>query len=151
MLAISLLLSAAVPLVSGGATQDGKKKEKTPLAKQMQVIGRAQRVLRKQMKELAENPSPEAFDAAVVECQKAQLACLVAKNEDPAQTPSVPKDKRRKFVADYRRAMKGFVGAWIDLEVALYERNYDAAQKAFKLVGAQKRPGHTSFKKSRDW
>lgn len=139
-------------LATAPVTQDDKPKaEKTKLALAMKKIGGAQRSLRKQLRAMEDEATPEAFDAAMAIARDVQLAVLTAKNEAPKQTAAVPEDKRRAFVAGYKRSMKDFLAAWLDLEIALYERKLDAAQAAFDAMSKLKRPGHMSYKKKRDW
>lgn len=144
----ALFACLSIPLLSATSLRDGPTDD-TPVGVHMEAIGKAQKGIRAQLKVLAEAKSDAAFDAALALAQDAQKHALQAKNEDPVKLAEIPEGERRAFVADYRRAMKNFIAGWIDLEIALYERDLAAAEAAFKAVGKMKSGGHKSFKKKR--
>ncbi len=127
--------------------QDGEQGDENPtLGRHMKAIGRLQKGLSKGLGELGADSDAAAFDELIGMAREGQMHVLSAKNHDPKKMSTLDEDKRAKFAVDYRRAMKDFLNGWLDLELALLERNVEAAQKAMKAVGGQKKGGHDAFK-----
>ena len=76
----------------------------------------------------------------------AQAALQASKQHPPRITEQQPKDKQREFVRDYRIAMNKMIRSMLDLEDALLNGDWKAAEKAVDDMVAQKKTGHRTFK-----
>ncbi|MCA8968289.1 MAG: hypothetical protein KDC95_00845 [Planctomycetes bacterium] len=120
------------------------------LGQHMKAIGRAQKGIGGVLKTLGADSDASDYARAIDLTREAQMHVLAAKNDDPAKMAKMPEGDRMKFAIEYRKAMKGFLNGWLDLEIALMEHDVDAAQKAFKAVGGMKKQGHDAFKAKKE-
>ncbi|MCB9883594.1 MAG: hypothetical protein H6834_17535 [Planctomycetes bacterium] len=129
-----------------GREQDEDEDDESSVGQHMKAIGRVQKGLGGLLKSLTAKSSDEDYARGIDLAREAQMHVLAAKNDDPSKMAKLPEKDRMKFAVEYRKAMKGFLNGWLDLEIALMEHDVSAAQKAFKSVGAMKKDGHDAFK-----
>ena len=76
----------------------------------------------------------------------AQAALQACKVHAPRTTEQQPKERREEFVRNYRLAINKLLRAALDLEDALLQKDYEAAEKAVDDMLAQRRQGHRTYK-----
>ncbi len=121
------------------AAQEDAKPATPPIKAEMKKFDKALDVVI----EFREKPSQKA---PMAEVAAAQAALQESKQHPPRTTGQQPKDKQEEFVRSYRLAMNKMIRSMLDLEDALLNKDYEAAQKAVDDMVAQKKTGHRTYK-----
>jgi len=119
--------------------QEDAKPQTSPIKAEMKRFDKALDVVI----EFLEKPSAKA---PVAEVAAAQSALQESKQHPPRTAGQQPEDKRAEFVRSYRLAMNKMIRSMLDLEDALLNKDYEAAQKAVDDMVAQKKTGHRTYK-----
>ncbi len=136
VLAISMLMPV-VPLQAG-------PHEHTPLEDQMEIIGKAFRSLRREVRDPAKNESAAELVAKMLQ------AASKSTEYEPKWTADQPADEQAAFVAGYRKEMKKFVAMLEELHAALKAGDNDRANELVADLRSQQRSSHREYKKPDD-
>ncbi len=136
----NLILSlVAAALLLAPATSVRAADDETELAKQMEVMEKGLKKLRKSLKSSGENP---ASLETIAEVRKAGVA---AKALVPAMASSVPEAERAKFVEAYQKDMDVFIAQVDKLGAAVKAGKNDEAQTIFKTFKKMEDDGHEKY------
>lgn len=135
---LASLLSLTLPTVALHAQEDAKP-QTPPIKAEMKKFDEALDAVI----DFLEKPTDKA---PMAEVAAAQAALHESKQHPPRITGQQPKDKQAEFVKNYRLAMNKMIRAMLDLEDALLNKDYKAAEKAVDDMVAQKKTGHRTFK-----
>ncbi len=113
----------------------------TPLEKDMKILGKAFRQLKKQAGDSAQNSSSLALVAQMQKAAADSVALI------PAKAADLPEKDRAAFIADYKVKMQQFGDALTKLETALKAGDNAAATKLVADLNALERSGHKAFRK----
>jgi soluble cytochrome b562 len=130
-----LALLSAAPVIHAQGDDD----EKTDLEKQMTIISKSVRTLRKQISDAAQN---EASIALVAKIHDAAVAS--AKLTPKWAADQADKDK---FMADYQAGQKEFIEHVDQLTAALKANDNDGAAKILKDLLDLEKKDHKEFRK----
>lgn len=135
------MLFVALPFIEADHHEE---EEHTALEEQMSAMNKAWRSIRRQIKDPAKNKSTLAFVAKVkAGAQKAvDLTPMLAEEQKGAD--------KKKFMANYKKAIKRMIGLIGELEAALKaDDNAKAGEIVGKLNDGRKK-GHERFKPEDD-
>ncbi|MFN3244148.1 MAG: hypothetical protein ACE37K_21755 [Planctomycetota bacterium] len=135
---LTALLAVALPTTSLFAQEDAKPAT-PPIKAEMKKFDKALDAVI----DFLEKPSDKA---PMKEVAAAQAALQESKQHPPRITEQQPKEKQAEFVRNYRLAMNKMLRSMLDLEDALLNKDYKAAEKAVDEMVAQKKTGHRTFK-----
>lgn len=113
--------------------------DETPLAEAMETIEDEMRVLRKSLKDPAQN------SASLTSIVAMQGAVAKAKILSPQMAGTQPAEKREAFVIDYRRTMIGMARQLLDLEELVLDGKNEEAGTLFKEIRRLEDSGHERF------
>ncbi len=113
----------------------------TELGGKMDDMGKAFRVLRKQIADTSKNADSLAKIATIRQNAEASLKL------EPAMKKEKPAGERQKFVADYQADMKKFITLCGKLEAALKANNNTEAEKLCAAMYDAEKAGHKGYKK----
>lgn len=136
LLAISLL----IPIIPSQADSHGT----TLLEDQMEIIGKAFRSLRREVRDPAKNESAAELVAKMLQ------AASKSTEYEPKWTADQPADEQAVFVAGYRKEMKKFVAMLEELHAALKVGDNDRANELVADLRSQQRSSHREYKKPDD-
>lgn len=125
-----------------GGGQGGARRAPSPVKAQMEKVDEALETVGK----FLEKPSGEAPMAAVT---AAQVALQEAKQHEPRITQRQPEGERPAFVADYRIQINKTMRGLLDLEDAMVQKDWKAAEKAMATLKDMEKAGHDKFKPKR--
>ena len=135
----ALLLTLVCVLITSSGVSAAEPE--TELGGKMDNIGKAFRVLRKQIADSSKNADSLAKVAAIRQNAEAALKL------EPALKKEKPAGEQKKFVADYRADLKKFVALCGEIEVALKANDNAKAEKLCAAMGDASKAGHKSYKK----
>jgi len=136
------LLAFALPLQDGG--RQGGRPEKSPLAKQMEVINGSMRTVGRGWE--ANGASPEMLSALA----DAEQAVLAAKALVPGMLAAMEDEaKKDEELMAFRIEMNALMRGMLDLEDALIAGDNGAVEKSLAALGDLKDAGHQRFKPAR--
>jgi soluble cytochrome b562 len=146
LLAPALLLAASLCIGPALRAQDGppngfKREPKTELAKHMEAMGKAMRVLRNQIADSSQNAS-SLEQVATIRSEATEASKLT-----PVKEKDVPEADRAKFMADYQAGMKEFLAAVDKMEADLKANDNTAAVADYKKLGSLEQTDHKEFRK----
>ena len=128
------LLAACAIAVPAFAEED------TPLAKEMDKIGKALKAINRN---IADAGQKDANLAKVAEAKAANAAGL---KYEPAKTKDVPAAEKAKFVEGYKASMQE-VGKNLDaLKAAIEGGKTDEAKSILEKLNTEKKEGHKKYK-----
>ncbi len=141
VLAALLFTSTIVctPLFAQEGGERPANRRGTPLGAEMKKVEKAVESVSDFLKK------PEG-DAPIADVVAAQEALHKAKQEKPRLTQRQPEDKQAKFVDAYKVEINKAVRATLDLEDALVQKDWKAAEKAVKELEKLEKEGHKEFK-----
>ncbi len=84
---------------------------------------------------------PELVDKAILGQKAAKDALFLV----PPFTADQPEDQQALFLASYKKSIALLIVTWIDLEVALRNKDGEGAKAAFQTLMDQKVAGHGTF------
>lgn len=145
LLLTALALALCLPVAPALRAQEHEKKKKsdeTELGNTMEKMNGAWRKVRKQAPDAASNASSLELVATIKACAEKALTFKPARIED------VPAADREKFVAEFQKDMKEFIGLVGQLEAAFKANDNAAAQELIKKMGAAQKEGHKEFKRA---
>jgi soluble cytochrome b562 len=125
----------------GAPAPQPKKEEKTDLEKQMDVIGKSARALKKQINDSTQN------DTSLELVAKIRSAATAALTLVPAKAADLSGPDKDKFIADYQAGMKQFIDAVDTLAGALTAGDNGAALKDFQRLFSLEKQDHKQFRK----
>ena len=128
------LLAACAIAVPAFAEED------TPLAKEMEKIGKALKAINRNVADAGQK------DANLAKIAEAKTACAAALKYEPAKTKDVPAAEKAKFVDGYKASMQD-VGKNLDaLKAAIEGGKTDEAKGILEKLNGQKKDGHKKYK-----
>jgi hypothetical protein len=113
----------------------------TPLGKAMEQINDGYKALRKAAR------AKEFTDESVKIVNTMAQASIAAMIEVPPMIKDVPAAQQEKFLLDYKKSMKEFTIALMDIQLALAEKQNDKAAEMIDKLAAHKKDGHEKFTK----
>lgn len=134
------LLAITLPTLSLHAQEDAKP-QTPPIKAEMKKFDKALDEVIDFLEDGKKGEQPPMAQVAA-----AQAALHESKQHPPRITGQQPKDKQAEFVKNYRLAMNKMIRSMLDLEDALLNKDYKAAEKAVDEMVAQKKTGHRTFK-----
>ena len=130
LVAIALLLAPAAAV---------RADEDTELAKQMEVIEKGMKKLKKSLKSADENA---ASAATVADIKKAAVA---SKDLIPALAAKKPEGERAAFTAAYKKDMEAFIAEVDKLDEAVKANKNEEALAVLKKLGEAEDKGHEKY------
>lgn len=143
-LLLLLGIAIAIPVTQAeeaAPAASAAKKAKTDLEKAMSTIGRANRQLKKQIKDASKNESSLELVAKLREGAEASLKLIPAKAQD------LPADERDAFTSKYKASMKDFLAGVSKLEADLKANDNAAADADLKNLNSQEKDGHKAYRR----
>jgi len=111
----------------------------TPLAKEMKVVNKSIRTMKRQI----DDASKKDDNLALIATAKKSLAeCL---KMEPAKTKDVPAGEKAAYLDKYKSEMKEVAKTFDDLEAAVKDGKTDDAKKIFEKLADEKEKGHKDF------
>lgn len=111
----------------------------TPLAKEMKVVNKNIRTMKRQIDDASKKDDNLAL---IAQAKKSLAECL---KMEPAKTKDVPAGEKAAYLDKYKGEMKEVAKAFDDLEAAVKEGKTDDAKKIFEKLADQKEKGHKDF------
>ena len=111
----------------------------TPLAKEMKVVNKNIRTLKRQVDDASKKDENLALIAAA---KKSLDECL---KMEPAKTKDVPAGEKAAYLDKYKAEMKEVAKAFDELEAAVKDGKTDDAKKILEKLADQKEKGHKDF------
>jgi hypothetical protein len=112
----------------------------TPLAKQMKIVNKSIRTMKRQI----EDASKKDDNLTLIATAKKSLAeCL---KMEPAKTKDVPAADKAAYLDKYKAQMTAVAKTFDDLETAVKDGKTDDAKKIFEKLADEKEKGHKDFK-----
>ncbi len=144
MLFLRLILIVSVIGHALPAALAHEGKEHTALGKEMQVISKNLRVLRRQILE-ADKKEASLSLLAGMEASAAKAQELV-----PAKAAEVPEAKRPEFIVAYQKKIGEMIEALKKVEANLRESRFEEAKAGLGALQDLKRKGHEQFSSEED-
>lgn len=111
----------------------------TPLAKQMKIVNKSIRTMKRQI----DDASKKDDNLALIATAKKSLAeCL---KMEPAKTKDVAAGEKAAYLDKYQAEMKEVAKTFDDLEAAVTAGKTDDAKKIFEKLADEKEKGHKDF------
>ena len=132
----SLVLALALP-----SLLPAKEEKTTELGHAMEDVNAAFRRLGRQVKDPAKNADSLERVAQLKAAAEKSLTLV------PALAAEVPAERREKFIAGYRAAMRETIATIGKLEAALKAGDNAAAEKLVEQLKEQRNEGHKAYKK----
>ena len=137
-------LSVLAPVARAANDEKPKKKhegKETELEKQMEVIDKGMKALRKLLKK------PEENAASLKTIGDIKQAAAASKEQIPAMTATLPEGERKKFAEDYKKDMDAFIAEVDKLEAAVKANKNEDAVEIHKKLKEMEEAGHDKFTK----
>ena len=115
--------------------------EDTPLEKEMEKIGRAIKVVNRNLADAAQK------DANAAKIGDAIAACQASLKLEPKMAKDVPAAEKEKFIADYKTGIEAMSKLFTELKAAIEAGKTDEAAKLIEKLNAGKKEGHKKFQK----
>lgn len=125
------------------AAAPAEKADKTDLEKQMDIVAKSFRKLKKQVSDATQNDDSAALVAKMIDATKAS-ADLV-----PAKADSLSGDDKTKFIADYKTGIQGMVDKLTALQALIKAGKNDEAAAAVADLGKYETKEHKEFRKEK--
>jgi hypothetical protein len=116
----------------------------TPLAKEMKVVNKSIRTMKRQIDDAAKKDDNLALIATA---QKSLAECL---KMEPAKTKDIPAGEKAAYLDKYKAEMKDVAKTFDDLEAAVKGGKTDDAKKIFEKLADEKEKGHKDFNPDSD-
>lgn len=130
---LSLVITAAIGLSTGIAADD------TPLTKEMKIINKSLRTLKRQVADAAKKDENLGLIATAKKSIDASMKL------EPAKLKDIPAAERAAYLDKYKQQMTDLGKTFDDVEVAVKAGKPDDAKKAFEKLSEQKEKGHKDF------
>lgn len=111
----------------------------TQLAKEMKVINKNLRTLKRQIEDTSKKDENLALLADIKKATEAST------NLEPAKAKGVPAGDKAAYIEKYKKQMADLGKTFADLETAIKDGKADEAKKAFEKLSEQKEMGHKDF------
>ena len=118
-----------------------KNEDKTDLEKQMDIVNKSARALRKQINDATQN------DASLALVAKIHDAADAASKLTPKKAADLEGADKDKFMADFQAGMKEFIDHVDQLTAALKSGDNAGAAKVFQGLFALEKKDHKEFRK----
>lgn len=132
----------ATPLFAQEREGGGGGRQGSPLKAEMEKLDEALEAVGDFLKK------PEG-DAPLAQVAAAEAALNEAKKHEPRATQRQPEEKRADYVRDYKVGINKTIRLMLDLEDALLQKDWKAAEKALGELEKAKKEGHQVFKPRR--
>lgn len=129
-----LLITAALSLNVAFAAE-----EDTPLAKEMKVVNKNLRTLKRQVGEAEKKAENLELLAAIKKSLDASMKL------EPAKTKDQPAAQKAAYLDNYKKQMTDVAKAFDDVEAAVKAGKPDDAKAAFEKLSEMKEKGHKDF------
>lgn len=113
--------------------------EDTQLTKEMKVVNKSLRTLKRQVEDAAKKDENLALIAASKKAIEASLKL------DPAKTKDVPAGEKAAYLDKYKAQMNDLAKSFDELDAAVKAGKADDAKKVFEKLSEQKEKGHKDF------
>lgn len=133
-----LAIFSVTPVLSGAEEED------TPLAKEMSVMNKSYRALKKQIGDVTKK------DSSIELVQAMKKSAVAGKDYSPAKAKEVPENDKAKFAEGYKASVDGLIAHFDKIEKALVAGNNEEAKTLFNEINAMKRKGHEEFQADAD-
>jgi soluble cytochrome b562 len=133
--------AAPAPDASAAPQAAPAAEDKTDLEKQMDIINKAFRKLRGQIKDASQNAASIALVGQIHDAATAALDLTPKKEKD------LPDADQAKFHADFQAGLKDFITQVDALTAALTANDNDQAATLLQQLGQTERKDHKQFKK----
>jgi Cytochrome b562 len=130
---LTLLTTAAISITAAIAADD------TPLAKEMKIVNKSLRTLKRQVADAAKKDENLALIATIKKSLDASMKL------EPAKLKDIPAAERAAYLDKYKQQMTDLGKTFDEVEVAIKADKPDDAKKAFEKLGEQKEKGHKDF------
>jgi cytochrome c556 len=131
------LLTLALTLAIGSSVAFAE--EDTPLTKEMKVVNKNLRTLKRQVEDASKKDENLGLIAASKKSIEASLKLEPAKGKD------VPAAEKAAYVDKYKAQMTDLGKSFDELEAAVKAGKVDDAKKIFEKLSEQKEKGHKDF------
>ncbi len=131
---LTLLAAAALSLNVAFAAE-----EDTPLAKEMKVVNKNLRTLKRQVGDAAKKDENLQLLAGIKKSLEASAKL------EPAKTKDQPAAQKAAYLDNYKKQMTDLAKSFDDVEAAVKAGKPDDAKKAFEKLSEQKEKGHKDF------
>jgi cytochrome c556 len=131
------LLTLALTLVIGGSVAFAE--EDTPLLKEMKVVNKNLRTLKRQVEDASKKDENLGLIAASKKAIENSLKL------EPAKTKDVPAAEKAAYLDKYKAQMVDLGKSFDELETAVKAGKVDDAKKIFEKLSEQKEKGHKDF------
>ena len=111
----------------------------TPLAKEMKVVNKSIRTLKRQI----DDASKKDENLELIAKAKKSLGETI--KLEPAKTKDVPAGEKAAYLDKYKSEMKEVAKTFDDLEAAVKDGKTDEAKKIFEKLADEKEKGHKDF------
>lgn len=133
--------ASPAPLPAQPAAPQHEEKESTPLGKEMKKMGKAFRILGRQINDAAKNAESIELVAGMRQAAEDSLPYK------PEKTADVPAADRAKFVDDFHAGIKNLIADLDKLAAALKANDNAAAATILSGIKEDQKKGHKAFKK----
>lgn len=135
---------AALPFARAAAAQDEGKESTvvdldTELAKQMEVMDKGLKKLRRSLRK------PESNADSLKTIEAVHKAAVKSKDMVPTMAAKMPEADRAKFVEGYKKEMEAVIKNLEAMQAAVKENKNDKAQELYTALKKQEDKGHEKY------
>ncbi len=131
---LTLLITATLGVTTTFAAEDD-----TPLMKEMKIVNKSLRTLKRQVADPAKKDENLALLATIKKSIEESMKL------QPAETKEIPEAEKAAYLEKYKEQMTALGKTFDEVEVAVKADNVDEAKKAFEKLSEQKEKGHKDF------
>lgn len=133
--------ASTAPLSAQETAPKHEEKESTPLGKEMKQMGKAFRILGRQISDASKNAESIKLVAGMHQAAEDSL------RYKPAKTADMPAADQTKFVDDFHAGIKNLIADLDKLAAALKANDNAAAATILSGIKDDQKKGHKAFKK----
>ena len=133
------LLTLALTLAFGCTAVFAAEEEPTPLEKEMKIMNKSLRALKKQVADTTKKEDNMALIATIKKSLEASMKL------EPAKTKDVPAAEKAAYLDKYKAQMTDLGKTYDELETAIKADKADEVKKALDKLSEQKEKGHKDF------
>jgi len=133
------LLSTFILSLALGSAVTFAEDEPTPLEKEMKIMNKSLRTLKKQAEDGAKKDENLALIATIKKSVEASAKL------EPAKTKEVPAAEKVAYLDKYKAQLTDLAKSYDELEAAIKEGKAEDVKKALAKLSDQKEKGHKDF------
>lgn len=141
LLMVPLLAALMVPSFTYAQASKSDDEPETELGSKMEDLNRAFRLLRRSVRDAANNEDSLKYVATIREKAEASVKL------EPIMAQDLPADEREKFIAGYRAEMKKMLEHLQALEAALKAGDVERARSLVATIADQQKAAHTEYRR----